>query len=506
MPTHVTQYRHIACYNVLYKCISKIFCTRLAGGLPDVISINQDGFIRGRSIIENILVCQDLVRLYNRQACTPRCMFKMDLMKAYDSISWQYVGEILEAFYSPPHFRKLVMECISSASFSISINGETFGFFPGNRGLRQGDPMSPLLFTLCMEYLSRILHCATEKLKFIYHPMCKQLKLTHLMFIDDLLVFCKGGAHSTMVLLRAYCSFSVASSLKMNAQKSCAYFNGLVSGLKKELLTVSGFQEVRIRSLGAQKLSYASRLVLVSFVLSTLHTYWATMFVIPKGVMERVDEICRNFLWEGSTEHNKASVIAWSKVCVPKKEGGLGLKKSEKWNIALIGKLKKICKVRDQIEGGFVDRDWSIGTVEYTVKICYNWIRDKHPDVRWNKAIWNKMSAPKHSFISYLISHNALMLKDRLFQYHVVAYNLYCICQLQLETHKNLFSECSFSRQVLQRIGDRLCCDMEHSSCLLKIAAKRWIKIRKDICTAAVTASWYFIWMQRNEARLQNKV
>ncbi|XP_074299375.1 uncharacterized protein LOC141630457 [Silene latifolia] len=129
MPTSVTHFRRIACCNVLCKCVSKLICNRLAKVLSDLISKNEGGFIRGRSKIENIMVYQDLVRLYNKQSCYPRCMFKMDLKKAYDSVSWKFMGEILEAFNLPVQFKHLVMKCITSAAFSLAVNGETFVFF-----------------------------------------------------------------------------------------------------------------------------------------------------------------------------------------------------------------------------------------------------------------------------------------------------------------------------------------------------------------------------------------
>ncbi|XP_074277307.1 uncharacterized protein LOC141600948 [Silene latifolia] len=269
------------------------------------------------------------------------------------------------------------------------------------------------------------------------------------------------------------------------------------------------------------------------------------MFVLPKGVLDRVDAICRTFLWEGSTVHNKAPLIAWSKVCVPKKEGGLGLKNSHKWNIALIGKLvwwiaakpdklwvqwihhvylnnvswqyycpppdiswywRKICQVRDLLAEGFSDNVWSIGEDGYSVQSCYNWVRDKQPDVLWSKAIWSHLAVPKHSFIAWLIAHNALMLKNRLFQYGIATDNLCCICHSQTEDLSHLFHGCSFSRQVMQELGKWLCSDFTHAQTFVRIARRRWGRIRKEVCTAAVIATWYFIWQQRNEARLFNRV
>ncbi|XP_074267046.1 uncharacterized protein LOC141590348 [Silene latifolia] len=436
--------------------------------------------------------------------------------------------------------RRLIMECVSSATFTLSLNGDNFGFFPGKRGLRQGDPMSPLLFTMCMEYFTRIIDCATEKLPFHFHPLCKPMRLTHLMFADDLLLFCKGDARSIMVLLRAYESFSRASGLMMNPQKSCAYFNGVPAGLKKEIMSVSGIKEgslpfkylgvpittgrlkkcdcgvlidkivERIRCLGAKKLSFAGRLVLVKSVLSTMSNYWASLFVLPKGVINRVDAICRNFLCEGSTEHNKAPLLAWHKVCVPQKEGGLGLR-GQSWqsynpSSDTSWHWRKVCHVRDTIKDGFSDGIWSIGVGDYSVKLCYSWLRDKRPVVDWHRSVWNAVSPPKHCFIAWLIASQALMLKKKLFKLQISSDDSCCICALATESHAHLFQECRFSQKIYTSLAVKLGARLDATNQLQCIMKKRWSRLRKQVTTAVLLAAWYLIWNQRNEARLFFKV
>ncbi|XP_074301474.1 uncharacterized protein LOC141632868 [Silene latifolia] len=210
-PDTVKHYRPISYCNVLYKTISKLLCARLAVILPDIISRNQGAFVKGRSILENILICQDLVRLYNRGMASPRCMFKLDLQKAYDTIEWKFVDQMMSALKFPPKFHQLIMACLTSPTYTLNLNGAHFGYFPGKRGLRQGDPISPLLFGIYMEYLSRIMQYAANTWHFRYHPLCKSIKLTHLLFV--------------------------------NAAKSEVVFNGVAATLKADIIQVSGFQE-----------------------------------------------------------------------------------------------------------------------------------------------------------------------------------------------------------------------------------------------------------------------
>lgn len=143
--------------------------------------------------MHNVLVGHDILRHYNRKT-SPRCRMKIDLRKAYDMVSWEFLEEILIGIGLLERFT--IMTCVSFPKFSINVNGESHGYFEGKRELMQGDLVSPLLFVLVMEYLSRILRSMIELPGFKYHPMCKQLKFIHLIFSDDLMIFCKGNLGS----------------------------------------------------------------------------------------------------------------------------------------------------------------------------------------------------------------------------------------------------------------------------------------------------------------------
>lgn len=178
--------------------ISNILAEILRGLLDDIIQLNQSAFILGRKIADNILLAHELMRRHHKDkyGC---CALKVYLQKAYDSLSWDFLEEVLLAFRFPAHFINLVMASIKSCMFSIMINGQLKGFFPGKRGLRQEDPISPLLFVLCIEYLSKSLQKRTKE-GFSYHKDCTEMKLTHLCFANDLFIFSNGYRRSIEII------------------------------------------------------------------------------------------------------------------------------------------------------------------------------------------------------------------------------------------------------------------------------------------------------------------
>lgn len=190
-PAAIKDYRPISCCSVLFKIIAKLLASRLQKVMSFLIDEAQAGFIPGRKGADNTILAHELIRAYSRKHISLRCMIKVDLQKAYDSVEWSYVLQIMEGLGFPHRFTQWVTACIQSVSYSILINGELVEPFLAAKGLRQGDPMSPFLFALAMEYLSRMLAELKNKKQLYFHPKCKKLGLTHLSFADDLLLFAR---------------------------------------------------------------------------------------------------------------------------------------------------------------------------------------------------------------------------------------------------------------------------------------------------------------------------
>lgn len=175
----------------------------LQGDLQTVSFSPKDLLVNGRLLCENVLLASELVTDFYKPGPTTRGCLQIDITKAYDNVDWSFVlNNILEAIQLPPLFISWIRTCISSPHYSVSLNGELdVGFFPGKKGLRQGDPLSSSLFVLAMDVLSENLDIGARLNRFGTHPLCSSPLVTHLSFAHDLLVFFDGKEDSLSGIL-----------------------------------------------------------------------------------------------------------------------------------------------------------------------------------------------------------------------------------------------------------------------------------------------------------------
>ncbi|GJU63113.1 hypothetical protein Tco_1244948 [Tanacetum coccineum] len=203
------------------KAAIKILTNRIIEGVKEVVSVNQSVFILGRSISDNILTIQELMHNYHRKRGTPRCAFKFDIQKAYDTVDWCFLGNILKGFGFHHTMIKWVMACVMTASFSISLNGDIHGFFKGKRGLRQGDPLSLYLFMLVVEILTLMLK-----------------------------------RRVTLVIMESLDEFKSTSGLVPSVPKSTTFFGNVPNYVKTAILSIMWFskESLWVRWIHAHKL------------------------------------------------------------------------------------------------------------------------------------------------------------------------------------------------------------------------------------------------------------
>ncbi|XP_047264256.1 uncharacterized protein LOC124896657 [Capsicum annuum] len=133
------------------------------------------------------------------------------------------------------------MECITTTKYALALNGGVYGEIKGKRGLQQGEPISPLIFVICMKYFSRIMDWMADHEGFAFHTKCRSLRLNHLCFADDMLLFCKGEFKSVVLMLRGLKTFSFASGLCTNASKSSIFFVNINSQVLENLKELTGY-------------------------------------------------------------------------------------------------------------------------------------------------------------------------------------------------------------------------------------------------------------------------
>ncbi|XP_062103395.1 uncharacterized protein LOC133814454 [Humulus lupulus] len=367
-PKSTSDYRPIACCNTLYKCILKMLCSRLSEVLPLLVHSNQGAFIKNRSLAHNILIFQDLLKGYTRKHISARCIMKIDLSKAYDTVDWCFVEELLKHLSFPSRFIDWILVCLKRTRYYLLMNGRIQGSFKGEKCLRQGDPISPLLFVLIMEYLTRLLAHSSRKKGFGFHPLCKQLGLTNLCFADDLILFCKGNLSSVTHIQDAFKKFCSSTGLSANKSKSHIYFGGVKEDNKKKILELMQIEEgsFPLKYLGVQlrptkwkasdcgvildklnknlncwasrNLSFAGRAQLIHSVLLGIRNFWMSLFILPYKITAAIDKSCRDFLWGVNGNRSKLHIPSWEKVCLPKNLGGIGFREGKKWNMALMAK------------------------------------------------------------------------------------------------------------------------------------------------------------------------
>ena len=240
-PQTWNDYRPISLCSNLQKILSKLLNDRLAGFLPELITANQSGFVKNRAIIDNILLTQEMTYALDNKVSGSYILVKLDMMKAYDRVHWSFLSTVLTSFGFDSFWIQLVMSIVSSCHYSLLINGESCGFIKSNKGLRQGDPLSPALFVLMSEFLTRSLNSLFSNNPALYYKVPKGLPVSHLAYADDCIIFCNRSQASLRKLKNFLLEYEAQSGQKINLGKS-----GFIAGKRASPPLISSILEMPV--------------------------------------------------------------------------------------------------------------------------------------------------------------------------------------------------------------------------------------------------------------------
>ena len=359
-PEFITEFRPISLCPVLYRLVTRVVVNRLKCVLKYVIAPNQVSFVHGRCITDNIIIAQECI--HTMQNCKRKdgwMAIKVDLEKAYDRLRWDFVEDTLNDLGVPSQLTRVIMSCVTTATMQILWNGKPTEEFKPSRGIRQGDPLSPYLFVLCMERLGHsIIKAVNEEAWEPIRLVRNGIPISHLFFADDLVLFCKADVKSSAAVKSVLDDYSLYSGHRVNGSKTQVFFSPntkspiihdigvrigfrTVENLGKYLgfpmlygrVSTNDFQFIidkarqKLSGWNAKLLTMAARVTLAKAVLVAIPNYFMQIVMVPVSICKEIERLVRRFIWGGSDEQRNTPLVGWKSMCQPITSGGAWLEK-----------------------------------------------------------------------------------------------------------------------------------------------------------------------------------
>ncbi|MEW8548783.1 MAG: reverse transcriptase domain-containing protein, partial [Candidatus Thiodiazotropha sp.] len=227
---HLKNWRPISLLNVVYKMASTVIANRLKTVLQNIIHEDQKGFLSGRFIGENIRIVYDIL-FETKQQNIPGLLLSVDFQQAFDSVSWKFINKTLDYYNFGPSFKKWIALFQNGSESAVLQNGFISEFFPLQRGCRQGDPISPYIFILCVEILGLMIRRNDN----IHGVRINDSETKLSQYADDTQIFLDGSEISLRTTLTTLQTFYLMSGLQINVEKTRAVWIGAMSKSERKL-------------------------------------------------------------------------------------------------------------------------------------------------------------------------------------------------------------------------------------------------------------------------------
>ncbi|XP_060182221.1 uncharacterized protein LOC132611876 [Lycium barbarum] len=349
-----SELRSISLSNFINKIITRIIHDRLESILPSLISQNQSSFVKGRNIIENVFLTQEVVANIRKRGKPTNVILKLDMAKAYDRVSWNYLIQVMKRMGFSDVFVDMIWRILAN-----------------NWGVKKGDPLSPALFILATKVLSKALNSLFDKGMFRGYGLPRwSSNMNHLSYINDTIVFASADKWSLQSIMKILHDYEAVFGQKINVHKSAFYMYKKVSSeLVHEVQQITGFsrgefpfiylgcplfharkkkifykdvmKKVRdkLQAWKGKLLSFGGKAVLIKSVLQSILVYPLSAMVPPKCVIKELHKLFNRFFWQTKEDGKCKHWSKWNKLCYPKVEGGLGFRSLNDISRALFSKL-----------------------------------------------------------------------------------------------------------------------------------------------------------------------
>ena len=360
------KYRPISLLNCSFKIFGKLLNNRLIKFANWLIASNQTTFIKGRYILESVAAAHEIIHEVHRKR-EVGIVLKLDYEKAYDRVSWSFLEEMLKSRGFGVKWRGWILKVVQGGSICIRMNDENSAFFKPGKGIRQGDPLSPLLFNLVVDVFTRMLMRAAKKnLISGLLPQSKPGGIISLQYADDTLLFLENNLEKAANLKWLLVCFEQLSGMKINYDKSDLLVLGMdderandvakvfcckrsdfpmkylgvplhFSKLRREdLQPVIDKIVKRIAGWKGRLLSYAGRLTLLKSCLASIPVYLLSIINFPRWAIDMLNSHMGHFLWNNSEDRHKYHLANWQLIAQQKELGVLGISDLRSLNMALL--------------------------------------------------------------------------------------------------------------------------------------------------------------------------
>ncbi|XP_026410423.1 uncharacterized protein LOC113305622 [Papaver somniferum] len=308
--------RPISLVHGAYKVVSKILVERFKLTLPTIISSQQSAFVNKRQILDGVLITNELIdsRIISGK---PGLLCKVDFEKAFDHVTWNFSDDMFKLMGFGEIWRNWIRCCVEYVRFSVLVNGSAAGYFKSNKGIRQGDPISPFVFLLVGEALTFMIKKTQEEgLLSGFQAKSDGTVISHLQFSDDTLIFLDADVEQVKNLILILLYFEMLTGLKIDFAKSQIFGVGFDGDLS-----------------------------VFSSILGCYRGVLPTIFIgLPLGdkcgVVAKWDMIIEKFISKlvGWKKTLLSRAVKWRALSRRKKFGGLGIKSLKQINHALLSK------------------------------------------------------------------------------------------------------------------------------------------------------------------------